>query len=153
MQRRGGGLSVWSLCCCVRRLRSVMAVPRAGRRVVWAASENELHWETVVKGAASQSLKTTSSPVAQEPYRPLAVVVHRPSRLPHPRPQTAAHPSLPRLAGWLAAGLLAPRCLQVEPLEPPARCCHWTGRGPLAAPLAARLPILTIPRLSLVPTR
>ena len=36
--------------------------------VLFGERQNELHWETVVKNVASQSLINTSSPVAQEPY-------------------------------------------------------------------------------------
>lgn len=52
--------------CCLRRLRSV--TPRRVLGVLFRERQNGLHWETVVKGGASQSLINTSSPVAQEPY-------------------------------------------------------------------------------------
>jgi hypothetical protein len=58
MRRKGG---------CLRAVKECMPRLVLGD-VLFGERQNELHWETVVKNRASQSLINTSSLVAQEPY-------------------------------------------------------------------------------------
>jgi hypothetical protein len=61
----GAAACVCVCVCCVRRLRSVMPCRCCVLDdVLLEERQSELHWETVVKGAASQGLINTSSLVA-----------------------------------------------------------------------------------------
>lgn len=123
VKERDGPAACWATCCLGRR-------------------QNELHWETVVKGAASQSLINTSSLVAQVPYRSFAVGVHRPSRLPHPRPawvcEAQALPDVLDRLQLRASGLeLRPSRVPMQPIAAsPAATLHyrdWHWQAPLLA--------------------